>query len=163
MLVGTLSTTLLRRVILVVTVFFAPMVSPLALPREVRLAPGTSYKIIRPIYLMAVYESMAAKREGKGPAGAYLQPERYAKTRWVAYQCAIPVGTIMTLIGPAPPARDLWKHYDAYYVKLSPDPSRNLKVIVQLFRGFGDASGNPNATFFEPANRPIDKESEEAG
>jgi hypothetical protein len=160
---NSLSTSLLCRVILVVTVFFAPMASPLAAPREVKLTPGTSYKVIRPIYLMAVYESMDAKSKGKGPAKAYLNPKQYAKTRWVAYECLVPVGTIMTVIEPAPPAKDLWRRYDAYYVKLSPDLTRNLKVIVELYLEFADASGELNATFFEPVTLPIEKASEAAG
>ena len=68
----------------------------------------------------------------------------------------------MTVIGPAPPARELWKRFDAYYVTLNPDPSRNLKVIVQLYLEFADASGELNAAFFEPVSLPIDKPSEEA-
>ena len=58
----------------------------------------------------------------------------------------------MALVGPAPPAKDLWRRYDAYYVHLEPDPSRKLDVIVQLFRGFGDASGGLSAEFFERVN-----------
>jgi hypothetical protein len=161
--VNSLSTSLLCRVILVATVFFAPMASPLALASEVKLTPGTSYKIIRPTYLSAVYESMDAKLKGKGPAKAYLNPKRYAKTRWVAYECAVPAGTIMTVIEPAPTPKAFWKHYDAYYVKLSPDPSRNLKVIVEVYLEFADASGELNAAFFEPVTLPIDKASEVAG
>ena len=69
----------------------------------------------------------------------------------------------MTVIGPAPPARELRKRFDAYYVTLNPDPSRNLKVIVQLYLEFADASGELNAAFFEPVSRPIDTAPEEAG
>jgi hypothetical protein len=123
---------------------------------DVQLQPGTFYKIVRPVYLMAVYESAAEKAAGKGAARAYLQPERYAQTRWVAFQCEVPVGTVMKVVGPAPPAKDLWRHYDAYYVHLEPDPSRKLDVIVQLFRGFADASGGLSPEFFQRMNPPSD-------
>jgi hypothetical protein len=119
---------------------------------DAQLQSGASYKIVRPIYLMAVYESMDEKRAGKGAGVAYLQPERYANTRWVAFQCEVPTGTTMKIIGPAPPAKDLLRSYDAYYVHLAPDPSRKLDVIVQLFKGFAGASGGLSAEFFERMN-----------
>lgn len=132
------------------------MRSASAIAGDVQLQPGTSYKIVRPVYLMAVYESVAEKAAEKGAALAYLQPERYAKTRWVAFQCKVPAGTVMRVVGPAPPARDLWHRYDAYYVHLQPDPSRQIDVIVQLFRGFADASGGLSPEFFERMNPSID-------
>lgn len=121
---------------------------------DAQLKPGAGYKMVRTVYLMAVYESMDEKRAGKGAAVAYLQPERYANTRWVAFQCEVPAGTTMKIIGPAPPAKDLLRSYDAYYVHLvpDPDPSRKLEVIVQLFKGFADASGGLSADFFERMN-----------
>ena len=116
---------------------------------DVQLQSGASYKIVRTVYLMAVYESMDDKRVGKGAVRAYLQPERYAKTRWVAFQCEVPAGTVMRIVRPAPPAKDLLRRYDAYYVCLQPNPSRQLDVIVQLFRGFDDSSGGLSPAFFE--------------
>lgn len=98
---------------------------------------------------MAVYESMDEKQAGKGAVVAYLQPERYAQTRWVAFQSEVPAGTTMKVIGPAPPAKDLLRSYEAYYVQLTPDPSRELSVIVQLFKGFADISGGLNPAFFQ--------------
>lgn len=116
---------------------------------DVRLQPGASYKLMRSAYLTALYESMEDKWAGKGAARAYLQPERYAKTRWVAFQIEVPAGTVMRIVRPAPPAKDLLRRYDAYYVHLDPDPSRQLNVIVQLFRGFADTSGGLSPVFFE--------------
>ena len=121
-----------------------------------QLQSGAIYKIVRPVYLMGVYENPDAKRAGKDAAVAYLQPEQYAKTRWVVFQCEVPAGTTMKIIGPAPPAKDLLHSYAAYYVRLAPDPdpvpSRELDVIVQLFKGFADASGGLSAVFFERMN-----------
>jgi hypothetical protein len=141
-----------------VPVFFIMILMGLAsaVAGDAQLQPGTSYKIVRAVYLMAVYESMDEKLAEKGAVRAYLQPERYAKTRWVAFQCEVPTGTIMTIIGPAPPAKDLWNRYDSYYVRLEPDPSRQLDVIVQLFRGFADTSGGLSTEFFERVNLPKD-------
>jgi hypothetical protein len=141
------ATTMLRAAILIATLSCLPILSNAA-----PVAPGTSYKIIRPVYLSAVYESMTAKHAGAKPATAYLQAELYARTRWIAYRCAIPEGTIMTVIGPAPPAKDLAQRYDAYYVTLKPNASPQTTVVLQLFRGFGDASGGPSAKYFEQAN-----------
>ena len=163
MQLGLLSRPLVCRVIPAVTVFFASMMPAFAVPEEGKLSPSTIYKIVHPVYLMAVYESLDDKRDKKEPARAYLQPERYAKTRWVAFQCEVPIGTIMTVIGPAPPAKDLWNRYDAYYVHLRPDPSRHLEMIVQLFRGFADTSGGLSRKFFEPVNGQNDETAEETG
>jgi hypothetical protein len=155
MQVSALRKTLARCAVLP-AVFVAIMIgSTSAVADAIRPQLGATYKIVRPIYLMAVYESMDEKLAGRGAVRAYLQPERYAKTRWVAFQCKVPAGTVMTIIRPAPSAKDLWNRYDAYYVQLDPDPSRQLDVIVQLFRGFGDASGGLSAEFFERVNPPI--------
>jgi hypothetical protein len=140
----------IRRVLLSVVFPATLMGSGLSIAAgDAQLQSGASYRIVRQVYLMAVYESMDERRAGKGAAVAYLQPEQYAKTRWVAFQCEVPAGTTMKIIGPAPPARDLLRSYDAYYVQLAPDPSRKLDVIVQLFKGFASASGGLSAEFFE--------------
>ena len=147
----------LRRLLIQCAVLAAVLLATLmgsAVAGDVQLQPGASYKIVRPVYLMAVYESMDSKQIAKAAALAYLQPERYAKTRWVAFQCEVPAGTVMTIVGPAPAAKDLWRRYDAYYVHLEPDPSRKLDVIIQLFRGFADASGGLSVEFFERVNPP---------
>lgn len=146
----------IRRVISAIVLVLTLTVSGFAVTVEVQLRPGESYKIVNSVYLMAVYESMDDKRESRGPTRAYLQPERYAKTRWVAFQCAVPVGTVMTIVGPAPPARELWNRYDAYYVNLKLNPSRQLAVIVPVARAFSDTSGGLSRKFFEPMNRTND-------
>lgn len=140
---------LIRYAFLSVAFLAILMGSGLSMAGDAKLQLGASYKIVRPVYLMAVYKSMDEKRSGKGAAVAYLQPERYAETRWTAFQCEIPAGTTMKIIGPAPPAKDFLRSYDAYYVQLAPDSSRKLDVIVQLFKGFADARGGLSAEFFE--------------
>lgn len=142
----------LSRYVSTSVMFLAILMGSESMAGDAQLQPGASYKIVRPVYLMAVYESMDEKRAGKGAAVAYLQPEKYAKTRWVAFQCEVPAGTTMKIIGPAVPAKDLLRSYDAYYVHLAPDPSRKLDVIIQLFKGFADASGGLSAEFFERTN-----------
>ena len=68
MQVNAFNVDLKRRAILLVTVLCAVSASACASPADVELSQGRSYKIIRPIYLRAVYESMDAKHNGKGPA-----------------------------------------------------------------------------------------------
>lgn len=154
MQVNPLGRLLIRCAVLPVVFLVTSMGSVFSVAGDVQLQPGSRYKIVRPVYLMAVYESMDAKRAAKGAKLAYLQPEKYAKTRWVAFQCEVPAGTVVTIIGPAPPAKDLWRRYDAYYVQLEPDPSRKLDVIIQLFRGFADTSGGLSVDFFERVSPP---------
>jgi hypothetical protein len=136
---------------------FSLMGSLLGIATEVQLLTGENYKIVRPVDLMAVHESMDDKSAGKKPKRAYLNPQRYAMTRWVAYQCEVPVGAVITIVRPAPPARDLWRRYPAYYVKLVPNPPGQQEVIVQLFLGFRDESGRLNPEFFQRVSEPIGK------
>jgi hypothetical protein len=137
--------------------FFILMRSSPSVSEEIQIFPGERYTIMRKLSLRAVHESMADKRNGKSPTRAYLHPEPYAMTRWVAYRCEVPAGAIMTIVRSAPPARDLWNRYAAYYVRLTPSPPGEVEVIVQLFRGFGDESGRLNPKFFQRVSEPIGK------
>jgi hypothetical protein len=120
---------------------------------DVGVQVGNTYKITRPVYLMAVYESIDAARAARATL-AYLRPEPYAKTRWTAFQCEIPAGTVITIVRPAPPGKDLWHRFGAYYVRLEPDTSRGLDVIVELFKGFAGESGDLSKEFFERIDAP---------
>jgi len=111
-----------------------------------QLQPRSRYKIVKPVYLSAIYNNFDSKVVLGGKTGlAYLQAEKYYKKASVAFQCKVPAGTIMTIVGPAPKVLFIPFFPDRYLVKLEPDLSRGLGVILQLDRGFeGNLDGlNP--------------------
>ena len=69
----------------------------------------------------------------------------------VAFQCEVPVGTIMTIIGPAPKAWHLPFLANRYFVRLDPDLSRGLDVVLELNRGIEGSLDWLNPELF---NRP---------
>lgn len=106
------------------------------------IQPGNRYKVIKPIYLSAAYKSLNDRRINRDAARAYLESTEYAKTAWVAFQCAVPIGTVMTIVGPAPKVWHLPFLANRYFVRLDPDMSRGLDVILELNRGIeGDLDG----------------------
>ena len=113
---------------------------------------GNRYKIVRPVYLAAEYYSLNNRQVSKGTARAYLESKQYYKKSWVAFQCEVPPGTVMTIIGPAPKVWPLPFFAKRYFVRLDPDPSRGLDVILELNRGMkGGLDGlNPELFSREP-------------
>jgi hypothetical protein len=63
---------------------------------------GSRYEIIRPLYLMAVYDDLDNRKFSRETARAYLHSMRYYEKSYVAFQFEVPIGTAMTVIGPAP-------------------------------------------------------------
>lgn len=113
--------------------------------------PGNQYKIVKPVYLMAAYESLNNRQVSRETARAYLDSKKYAKTSWVAFQCEVPVGTLMTIIGPAPKVWPLPFFANRYFVRLDPDPSRGLDVVLELNRGIeGNVDGLNPELFSRP-------------
>ncbi|MEW6429287.1 MAG: hypothetical protein AB1568_14770 [Thermodesulfobacteriota bacterium] len=110
-----------------------------------KLQPERKYKIVRPVYLIAVYKNLNDRQLSSETAYAYLSSKENAKRAWMAFQCVIPVGTTMTIIGPAPKVWHLPFFADRYFVQLEPDLSRGLDVEIELSRGIeGDLDGlNP--------------------
>jgi hypothetical protein len=109
---------------------------------------GNQYKIIRHVYLMAVYNRSNNKQVSKETASAYLHPEEYYKRHFVAFQCEVPAGTIMTIIGPAPKVWHLPFFANRYFIKLDPDLSRGLDVILELNRGIEGSLDGLNPELF---------------
>jgi len=109
---------------------------------------GNRYKIIRPVYLMAVYDSLNNRQVSKETAHAYLHSMRYYKKSSVAFQCEVPVGTIMTIIGQVPKVWYLLFSANQYFVRLDPDLSRGLDVILQLDRGVEGSLDGLNPELF---------------
>jgi hypothetical protein len=112
---------------------------------DTKLQTGSRYKIIRPLYLMAVYNG-DNRQLSRDTARAYLHSQRYAEKRFVAFQCEVPAGTIMTIIGPAPKVWHIPFFADRYFVHLDPDLSRGLDVVLEINRGIeGNLDGlNPD-------------------
>ncbi len=110
-----------------------------------RLQPKIQYRIIRPVYLMAVYNNPNNQQLNKNMARAYLVAKQHNKEAEVAFQCKVSEGTIMTIIGPAPKSLPFFFVADQYFVQLKPDISRGLDIILVLNRGIeGDLNGlNP--------------------
>jgi len=102
--------------------------------------PENRYKIVKPAYLIAAYESLNNRQVSRETAFAYLRPRQSPKRAWLAFQSEVPIGTIMTIIGPAPKP-EVWhfpfffKRYSVYLVRLAPDLSRGLDVMLELSLG----------------------------
>jgi hypothetical protein len=110
--------------------------------------PGNQYKIVRPVYLMAVYKSLNNRQISKEAARAYLHAEEYYNKAEVAFQCEVPVGTIMTIIGPAPKVWHLPFFANRYFVRLDPDLSRGLDIVLELNRGIEGSLDGLNPELF---------------
>lgn len=113
--------------------------------------PGNRYEIIRPIYLVAWYYSLNNRQIRRETARAYLNAERYADRVWHAFRSEVPVGTIMTIIGPAPKVRYFLffsSKAKRYFVRLEPDPSRGLEVELELSRGLEGSLDGLNPEIF---------------
>lgn len=111
---------------------------------------GSRYNIVRPLYLIGVYKNLNDRKLNRDKAYAYLSSEENAKRAWMAFQREVPTGTIMTIIGPAPKAKTwhfpfFFKRYSVYLVRLDPDLSRGLDIILELSLGIeGNLDGlNP--------------------
>jgi len=117
---------------------------------------GNRYKIIRPVYLVAGYYSLDNRQVSRETARAYLESEKIHKRSWMAFQCEVPVGTIMTIIGPAPKVWHLPFLANRYFVRLDPDLSRGLDVVLELNRGIeGSLDGlNPELFYIESTKTP---------
>jgi hypothetical protein len=96
--------------------------------------PENRYKVIGPVYLSGVYRNLNNRQLNKQMAVGSLTAVRFSGPE-VAFQCIVPVGTIMSIIGPAPRVWYLPFLANQYFVRLEPDLSRGLDVILELSRG----------------------------
>jgi hypothetical protein len=110
--------------------------------------PGNQYKIVQPVFLIAAYNSLNDRQVGKETARAYLSSKPNAKRAWMAFQCEVPVGTIMTIIGPGPKVWYLPFSAYRYFVRLDPDLSRGLDVELELNRGIEGSLDGLNPELF---------------
>src|ERR1039458_3599286 len=112
------------------------------------LQSGSRYKIVKPVYLMAVYDSLNNRQLSRETARAYLHSMQYYNKAEVAFQCEVPVGTIMTIIGPAPKIWHIPFFANRYFVRLDPDVSRGLDVVLELNRGIEGSLDGLNPELF---------------
>ncbi len=99
------------------------------------LKVGQKYKIVKLAYLIGEYNERSNKSLSKETAKAYLESAVRARKSYTAFQTEVPVGTVMTIIGPAPKPWYLYFQGDIYFVKLEPDFSQGLEIEIQLDRG----------------------------
>jgi hypothetical protein len=97
--------------------------------------PGNQYKVVRSVYLAAAYFSLDKKQLSRDAARAYLNARQLPPRSWLAFQSEVQVGTVMTIIGPAPKVWHLPFLANRYFVRLDPDVSRGLDVVLELNRG----------------------------
>ena len=115
------------------------------------LVAGKKYKIIKPAYLTGEYIDRGNKVLRKETAIAYLDSYRYAMKSYTAFKTEVPIGTVMTIIGPAPKAWYLFFQGDFYFIKLDPDLSQGLDIKIQLDRGMaGNLDGLNPEIFSSP-------------
>ncbi len=109
---------------------------------------GSRYIIVRPLYLMAVYDSLNNRQVSKETARAYLHSKQYYNKSDVAFQCEVPAGTVMTIISPIPKVWRLPFFANRYLIKLDPDLSRGLDVVLELNRGIDGSLDGLNPKLF---------------
>jgi len=130
-------------VFMMLTVFFALFLGFIKVGEELQL--DSQYKLIRPVYIMGVYDSLNNRALSSETASAYLHSKRYYDKSYVAFQHEVPAGTIITVIRKAPKLWYLPFLADRYFVALTPDLSNGLDVVLVLNRGIeGNLDGlNP--------------------
>jgi hypothetical protein len=112
------------------------------------LQSGSRYRILKPMYLMGVYNSLNNRQVNKAAAKAFLDTREFANTSWVAFQCKVPKGTIMTVISPAPKRKHFPLFPKRYFVQLEPDLSQGLDIYLELKRRIGGSLDGLNPEFF---------------
>jgi hypothetical protein len=112
------------------------------------LQTGSRYKIIGPMYLSGIYNQLNNRQLNKQTAIGSLTAVQFSGPE-VGFQCKVPIGTIMTIIGPAPKRLPLFFYADRYFVRIDPDLSRGLDVVFELNRGIEGNLDGLNPELFE--------------
>lgn len=112
---------------------------------------GNRYKIVGPVYLAGIYLNLNNRQLTRQLAAGELSPVRYSGPE-VAFQRIVPIGTIMTIIGPAPKRTSLfWLGKKSYFVRLEPastDLPSELDIDIELHRGFEGSLDGLNPELF---------------
>lgn len=108
---------------------------------------GNRYKIIGPVYLSGIYLKLNNRQLNKQAAVGSLTAVQFSGPE-VGFQCKVPVGTIVTIIGPAPKRLPLFFYANRYFIQLDSDLSRGLDVVVELDRGIEGSLDGLNPELF---------------
>lgn len=109
--------------------------------------PGNTYKTVGSVYLSGVYRDLNNRQLNKELAFGSLTAMRFSGPE-LAFQSIVPVGTTMTIVAAAPKAWYLPFAAKRYFVRLDPDPSRGLDVILELNRGMEGSLDGLNPGIF---------------
>ena len=109
---------------------------------------GSRYKIVGPVYLSGIYLKLNNRQLNKQSALGSLTAVQFSGPE-VGFQCKVPVGTIVTIIGPAPKRFPLFFIANRYFVQLAPDLSRGLDVVLELNRGIEGSLDGLNPELFD--------------
>jgi len=112
-----------------------------------QLQAGNRYKIIGPVYLSGIYLKLNNRQLNKQAAVGTLSATQFSGPE-VGFQCKVPVGTIVTIIGPAPKRFPLFFVANQYFIRLDPDLSRGLDVELELNRGIEGSLDGLNPELF---------------
>src|SRR3979411_1026530 len=111
------------------------------------LQPGNRYKIVRPVYLSGVYRDLNNRQLNRQLAFGSLTAMRFSGPE-LAFQCIVPVGKLMSVIGTCAKRLPLPFFANRYFVRLDPDLSGGLDVIVELNRGMEGTLDGLNSGLF---------------
>ena len=114
---------------------------------------GARYEIVKPIYLQGTYNDLNDRSVTPEKALAYLHDEKYANRAHTAFQVKVPVGTVMTVVSLEGSVLHFPYWVDKYYVNLSPDISRGLKIVLTLDRGMQGELNGLNQELFRRIER----------
>ena len=113
--------------------------------------PGNRYKIVGPVYLAGIYLNLNNRQLTRQLAAGSLSAVQYLGPE-VAFQRIVPIGTIITIIGPAPKrASFFWLAKKRYFVRLEPastDLLSELDIFLELNRGFEGSLDGLNLELF---------------
>ena len=110
---------------------------------------GSKYKLLEPVYIMGVYDSLNEKLISASTAKAYLHKHEYYEKSHVAFQDVIPESSIITIVNEYRGSWYLALYEESYVVSVEPDMSRGLEVILVLDRGMEGDGGGVNPAIFE--------------
>jgi len=108
---------------------------------------GNRYTIIGPVYLSGVYRNLNNRQLNKQMAFGYLSAVRSSGPE-VAFQCKVPAGTTMIIVDAAPKVWHLPFLANRYFVRLDPNLSRGLGVILELNAGIEGSLDGLNPALF---------------
>ena len=95
--------------------------------------PGDRYKIVGPMYVSGIYKKLNNRQINRQMAVGSLTAVRFSGPE-VAFQCEVPVGTIMTIIGPAPKSWYLPFSANRFFIRLDPDLAHGIDVVLEIGR-----------------------------